>query len=500
MCANMSNFSLAVLSSAVFLIKYHHMKAFTNKENISAALRCIAYTVGALALSSCMMGPDYVRPEMTAPKAFRSAPSTEQSVANLPWWDVMSDSGMKNLLESTYTNNRSIAVMNANVDSASQYIRVTSAPLFPWLGYSANASRGANQSGGQAIAQQGGAISSPGAGYASATWELDIWGRTGRQVEAVESAYFSATEQMRALRLSLLTQVSAGYLELLMLDEQLRISHEAVKSYSDSLKLFTDQLEGGTGNRLQVESGRAALAAAQATIPILEAQVVEMENMLNALAGRMPGTISRKGLLADYAKASKIPSGMPSALLAQRPDILQAEHEVRAANAKVGVAIANYFPSIALTGAYGAATHDFSSSVSKRAGWGMGASLTGPLFRAGSLSAEKKIAKNDLKAAIASYEQSVFSAMAEVSTTLTQREKLRIVMLRQEEAVKAYRISVQTAMDLYKFGESNYYEVLTAQQNLFPAEKQLAAYRYQYAATIPTLYAQLGGGFKKAKN
>jgi len=475
------------------------MKALTNKKNISVALRSIAYTMGALALSSCMMGPDFVRPEMPIPAAFRSAPSTEQSIANLPWWEVMSDSGMKNLLESTYTNNRSLVAMRANVDSASQYIRIASAPLFPWLDFSGNASRGANQSGGRAIAQQGGLISSLGAGFASATWELDIWGRSGRQIESVESEYLGANEQLRALHLSLLTQISAGYLQLLMLDEQLRISYDSLKSYSESLKLFTYQLDGGIGNRLQVESGRAALAAAQAEIPILEAQVVELENMLNALAGRMPGPIVRKGLLKDYAKTSNIPSGMPASLLAQRPDILKAEFAVRSANAKVGVAIANYFPSLSLTAAFGAASHDLGSSVAKKTGWGMGASLTGPLFRAGALTAEKKIATNNLKAAIASYEQYIFSAMAEVSTTLTQRKKLHIVMLRQEEAVKAYRISVQIAMDLYKFGESNYYEVLTAQQNLFPAEKRLASYRYQYAVTIPTLYAQLGGGFKSAK-
>ena len=164
----------------------------------------------------------------------------------------------------------------------------------------------------------------------------------------------------------------------------------------------------------------------------------------------------------------------------------------------MGVAIANYFPSISLTGALGVASSDLRHHVSKGTGWGMGANLSGPLFQAGTLRASEKIARNNLKAAVASYEQTVLSALAEVSTTLVQRSRLREILERQEAAVVSYRKSLESSMVLYRTGETNYYEVLMAQQNLFPAELQLAQYRYQYAASIPTLYAQLGGGWKQS--
>lgn len=454
-------------------------------------------TLGALIMSSCMLvGPDYESPEMSTPAVFRGAPSTEQSIADLPWWDVLTDKQMRQLLLDTYANNRDLRVTMLTVNSAAKYVDIAASPLFPWLGYSASASRGQNQSGGY-VAATGGGLSSPATSGVSATWELDLWGKTARSIESAEADFVSSVHTMRALQLSLLSQVASGYLQLLMLDEQLRITRESVVSYRESLDLFITQLEGGIGNNLQVESGRAALAAAEAQIPDLESQIASLENTLSVLAGRMPGKIARGGSLASYAGASKVPAGIPASILAHRPDVLAAENKVRAANANVGVAIANYFPSISLTSSVGGASYDLGNTVGNKLSWGLGASLTGPLFQAGKLRAAEEIARDDFKTAIANYEQTVLTAMGEVSTTLISRTKLLTIIERQEAAVKAYRISVETSMSRYKNGLSDYYEVLTAQQNLFPAEKQLAAYRYQYAASIPTLYTQLGGGWNQ---
>ncbi len=470
------------------------------RKNLSHPLCRLAMGMGLASLSSCLiMGPDSEKPRMDVPAEFRGAPATAQSsIADLPWWDVMKDAKMKQLLLDTFANNRDLRSIMINVDTAGQYVTAAAAPLFPWFGYAASTSRGQNQSGGSTIVQSGGTISNPGSIAASASWEIDLWGKTARGIESADADYISTIYKLRDFQLSLMKQVATGYLELLMLDEQLRITREAVASYRKSLDLFTTQLEGGVGDLLQVESGRAALAASEAQIPDLESQIVVLENTLSVLAGRMPGKIARDGILEDYAGASKIPAGIPANVLAHRPDVLEAESNIRSANAKVGIAIANYFPSISLTSSIGSASEDLGHSLYNKFGWGMGASLTGPLFQGGTLIASENIARNNLILAVTEYEQTVLSAMGEVSSTLVSRDKLRTILQRQEEAVKAYRISVETSMERYKHGMSGYYEVLTAQQNLFPAEKQLAAYRYQYAASIPTLYTQLGGGWQNS--
>lgn len=304
-------------------------------------------------------------------------------------------------------------------------------------------------------------------------------------------------EEFNNLRVSLLRQVSQGYLQLIMLDEQLKIANESVVSYRESLELFNNQLEGGVANKLQTASAQAALSAAEAKIPDLESQIAAMENTLSALAGRMPGPIARTGTLRSFANASKVAPGIPASVLARRPDIRAKEQKLRAANAEIGVAIANYFPSISLTGVAGYASADLTSSLrGKHNGWGIGANLGGPLFNAGALRATEQAKRDAFMAAKADYEQSVYNAMAEISTTLIQRSKLREIMKKQEMAVAAYQESVKLSKSRYSQGLANYYEVLTAQQGLFPAQQQLAAYRYQYAACVPTLYTQLGGGWQ----
>ncbi len=457
-------------------------------------LLCLA---GA-ALASCTFGPDWSAPTMPVPVEFRGAGIAGSTMADLPWQQVLHDGRLEALLEDVFNNNRSLASLYHNVDAARQYVTIARAPLFPWVGYGGSTSKGMNQSGGAAIAQTGGMTTNPGSISASASWELDIWGKTRKEVESAEASADAAQEQFHALRVSLLRQVACGYLQLLMLDEQMEIAKASVESYRDSLQLFQNQVEGGVADKLQTTSAAAALAAAEAEIPALQSQIAELENTLSVLAGRMPGPIARGGSLQSFAAASKVSAGIPVDVIARRPDIRAAEQELRAANADIGVAIASYFPSISLTGAGGVASADLRHAIrGHRTGWGIGANLTGPLFQAGQLRANERIKRDSFLAAKAEYEQTVLAAMSEISTTLTQHSKLRQIMQKQEEAVAAYQESVQLSKARYSSGLANYYEVLTAQQGLFPAQKQLAAYRYQYAACVPTLYTQLGGGWKQ---
>ncbi len=454
-------------------------------------------SLAGLALVSCTFGPDWFAPDMPVPAEFRGEGIAGSSMADLPWQQVLHDRRLEALLQDVFNNNRSLRALFHNVDAARQYVTIARAPLFPWVGYGGSTSKGMNQSGGANIAQMGGQTANPGSIAASASWELDIWGKTRKEIEKADASASAAQEQFHALRVSLLRQVACGYLQLLMLDEQLEIAKASVESYRDSLQLFQNQVEGGVADKLQTTSAAAALAAAEAAIPSLQSQITELENTLSVLAGRMPGAIARGGSLKSFAAASKVSSGIPAEVIARRPDIRAAEQELRAANADIGVAIASYFPSISLTGAAGYASADLRTAISgHRTGWGIGANLTGPLFQAGQLRANERIKRDSFLAAKAEYEQTVLAAMAEISTTLTQRSKLRKIMQKQEEAVAAYQESVDLAKARYASGLANYYEVLTAQQGLFPAQQQLAAYRYQYAACVPTLYTQLGGGWK----
>ena len=452
----------------------------------------------ALSVSSCTFGPKWSSPEMPVPAEFRGAGVSGSTMADLPWQQVLNDAALQSLLNDVFNNNRDLAAMMHNVDAARRYVTIARAPIFPWLGYGASASKGMNQNGGAAIAQMGGTTSAPGSAALNASWEIDLWGKTRKGVESAEASALESVEQFNNLRISLMRQVASGYLQLIMLDEQLEIARAAVESYRESLELFNNQAMGGVADQLQVSSAQAALSSAEAQIPSLESQIAELENSLSVLAGRMPGRIQRSGSMKAFAKASSVPAGIPADVIARRPDIRAAELSLRAANADIGVAIASYFPSISLTGVAGYASADLTSSLrGKHNGWGIGASLTGPIFQAGQLRANELMKRDAFLAAKAEYEQTVLSAMSEISTTLIQRAKLRQIMNKQEEAVAAYQESVKLAKARYTQGLSSYYEVLTAQQGLFPAQKQLASYRYQYAACIPTLYTQLGGGWQK---
>lgn len=455
----------------------------------------LLFLAGAVVVTTaCTLGPNWEKPQMEVPAVFRGAGMGEGNMADLPWQSVMKDKNLQALLNDVFTANRSLQALQHNVEAARQYITIARSPLFPSLGYMGSVNKGVNTSGGTAIVDTGGESTKSGMAGVTASWELDLWGKTRRAAESAEASAEEAQEQLNNLRVSLMRQVATGYLQLIMLDEQLRITRESVESYRDTLKLFNDQFKEGVVDGLQVASAEAALASAEAEAPALEMQIAELENSLSMLAGRAPGHIARSGSLRSYMKASKVAAGIPADVLARRPDIRAKEQALRAANAEVGVAIASYFPTISLTGAGGYAFPGLDDAVD---GWGIGASLTGPLFQGHRLTANEAAKKEAFLAAKADYEQAVLAALSEVSTTLTQRKKLRAVINRQEAAVAAYEQSVSLAMQRYKEGYSAYFEVLDNQLRLFPMQKQLASYRFQYAACIPTLYTQLGGGWKE---
>ena len=278
-----------------------------------ALLSAVAFTAAC-----CSFGPAWRKPKMETPAVFRGKSFGQGNMADLPWQSVLRDGKLTALLTDVFNANRSLASLQHHVEEARQYVTIARAPLFPWIGYSASSSTGMNQQGGAVIAQTGGLTSNPGSAALAASWELDLWGKTRKGVESAAASAQVAQEELNNMRVSLLRQAACGYLQLMMLDEQLRIAHASVESYRESLHLFQNQLEAGIADKLQTASAQAALAAAEAEIPALQMQIAELENTLSTLAGRMPGHIARSSDLKAFADASKVAAGIPADVLARR--------------------------------------------------------------------------------------------------------------------------------------------------------------------------------------
>lgn len=452
----------------------------------------------ALFVASCALGPDYERPEIDAPSEFRAVDggsSSAESLADLPWWKVFKNSGMQDLIEEALDNNKDLKGAIARCEQARHTVTITQSNLFPGLDYQAGVGRGKNNSLGSP-APTNGMTSSSGTYGMGLSWEIDVWGKVRRETEASVANYIATEEARRAIMLSLVGQVALNYLKLLELDEELVITNKTVVSFEESLDLFRKQQEGGIGDILQVSSAEAALSAAAAQVPLIETNIAQIENALAILLGRAPGKIARGGSLTDLQSTVRVPAGMPVQLLARRPDLRQAEQAMRGANANVGVAITNYFPSFSLTSNLGQISSDLSNmSSSKTASWGLGTNLTGPLFHAGSLVAAEQQAKAKFEETKANYEKTMLQALNEVSDSLIARQKLVDVIEQRRRSVSAYQTAIVASRDRYSAGLSSYYEILQAQQNLFPVEIALAQSRYSYAETFVKLYMALGGGW-----
>jgi outer membrane protein, multidrug efflux system len=314
--------------------------------------------------------------------------------------------------------------------------------------------------------------------------------------EAARAQFFASEDARRGVQLSLVSNVATAYFELLELDEELSIAHEAVKSFGESLKLFNRQLEGGVVSRLDTESAEAAEATSMARIPEIEREISIKENQICVLVGRNPGPIVRGSPLADQAVPPDVPVGLPSALLERRPDVRQAENLAKAANAGIGVTVGSFLPRIGLSAILGAVSTSLDNITSRSSGlWSVGAGATGPLFQAGGLRGQYEQAKQEWEIAKLQYQQTALSAFGDVANALVTRQRLGEEREQQEHAVVAYREAVKLSTQRYTAGKASYFEVLQAQQLLFPSEVSLAQTRSAQLAAVVQLYMALGGGW-----
>jgi outer membrane protein, multidrug efflux system len=449
-----------------------------------------------LLLAGCAVGPNYKRPPVDSPPTFRfNNAATHTSFADLKWWQVYQDNNLQALIREALTNNYDLREAVTRVEQSRAVAMQARSQFMPSVDYGGTVSQGRNDLFGSAFPNNGVTTGSAVAAL-NAFWEVDLWGRVRRLNESARAQFLASEEARRAIRLSLLSDVATDYLRLLELDQEMEIAKNTTNSFGESLKIFTQRLEGGTASDLEASRAEAALADAASAIPSILEQISITENELCILLGRIPGPIVRGDSLLP-ALPPEVPAGLPSALLERRPDVRQTEQLLRSANAQIGESAAEFFPKIGLTALLGRISPELSAfSLGTANAWGIGAEATGPLFEGGRLVGQYRQAKAARDEARLRYRQTVLIALQDVSDALITRQRLGEIREQQIREVAALERAVKTSTSRYLAGKASYYEVLEAQQQLFPAELALARTRRDEQLTVVALYKALGGGWQ----
>src|SRR5271157_3791337 len=455
------------------------------------------WCVSVLTLAGCAVGPNYQRPAVNSPAGFRDAINTvsTNSFADLPWWGVFKDPALQDLVRVALTNNYDLRIILTRVDQARALQMQARSQFLPQVGYEGEATRGRN-SFLELPTPNGGQTMNSFLGGFGALWEIDLWGRVRRMNEAARANFIASQEGRRTVMISVVSGVARAYFELLELDEQLAIAKRTRGSYERTFRLFDDQHAAGLASNLELSRAKLALHSVSANIPEIERQIALKENEINKLLGRNPGPVIRTSTLLAQELPLEIPAGLPSALLERRPDLRMAEQKVRAANAEIGVAVGDFFPRIGLTAFYGGASTELHNLTSSGANmWSAAASTAGPLFTGGRLKGRYRQAKAAWEEAKLQYQDTALGAFREVSDALISHRRFDEERVDQAEAVNAGREAVAVATDRYKEGKASYYEVLEAQQQLFPAENTLSQIEAGRRLAVVQLYKALGGGW-----
>jgi multidrug efflux system outer membrane protein len=450
----------------------------------------------AVLVAGCMVGPDYQRPAVPSAERFLYEPRDAAQTADTAWWRQFGDPVLDKLVDEALANNRNVKIAAANVDAAAAVLTQARSPLYPQLGYGGAAQRQRAGFGADRLpnANLPDALTAYDA-LLSASWELDLWGRIRRQSEAARANVLATDEARRGVILSLVASVAGNYLQLRGLDAQLAVAKQTLGAYGESVKLFELQFQYGQVSQMNVAQAKSQYETAAAQIPLIESQIAQAEDAISILLARNPGPIER-GKTIDQLAIPTIPAGLPSQLLERRPDVMQAEQQLVAANAQIGAAKALYFPTISLTGTLGTASRDLSDLFKGPSRtWSYAGQLVGPIFTAGAISGQVAQAQATQQAAVLNYQQSVQSAFADVDNALVAHQKILEQLAAQQRLVAALQDYTRLARLQYDAGYSPYSTVLQAEQALFPAELQLAAVRASSFSSATTIYKAMGGGW-----
>src|SRR2546428_5229665 len=450
-------------------------------------------------VAGCMMGPNYKRPTVSVPTGYRSAmpdqPAAAASLGNEKWWDVYQDQVLADLIHTALQQNYDVRIAASRVLEAQAQLGITRANQLP------SASVGAD-----IFSQQNGKTSNQFPPYQvnagqlnlSVIWNLDFWGKYRRQTEAARAQMLASEWGQRAVISSLVANVATAYFQLRALDSELEISKRTLASRQESLKLTQFLESHGSNSGLDVSQAEQLVYTASETIPDLERQIQQQENVLSVLLGENPQSIPRGRALTAQPVPQNVPAGLPSELLERRPDVRQAEEFMVAANAQIGVAKASFFPNLSLTGLGGLesnALHQFITAPSET--WYAAFNVSQPVFQGGALRSQRRLARANWQETVLSYEQTVQNALEQVSNSLVASQKDREFREQQELLTQAAQQTDQLSEVLYKNGGASYLQVLTSETNYFSAELNLVQAQLNERLALVQLYQSLGGGWQQ---
>src|SRR5271156_1968831 len=468
-------------------------------KRLAALIALMAVLITATFFAGCRVGPNYRRPDVQPPPSFRDLSEIPQvqtqaaSYADLPWWQVFQDPQLQELIRTALKNNYDLQIATERINEARAQLAVARSSLFPQI------QGNGNFNGGKENVQQ--------TKYnfltltTDAAFQLDLFGKIRRATEASRAELLATEDARQTVILTLVSDVASDYFTLLQLDLQLQITRETVQTQQDSVKLTKLRVDHGVATKLDVLQAQQVLDSANAQIPDLERQIAQEENAISILLGNSPQAVTRGRPLVEQSLPPEVPPGMPSSLLERRPDIREAEQILVAANAEIGVAKAQFFPQISLTGSGGGAfgrSSLFSGLMSSQLGiWSYGAQVSQPIFTGGALRGNLRLAESQHEQALISYRQAIQLAFGDVSDALIGYQKFHEVRVRQEDTVADLRESVRLSVLRYKGGTTTYLEVLDGQRSLFNAELILAQARGTEYQSLVQLYRALGGGWQQ---
>jgi len=453
----------------------------------------------SVVLSGCAVGPNYHRPVVQTPNSFRDLADNPQlqaqtsSYADLPWWQAFQDPKLQELIRTALKQNYDLQLATERINAARAQLAITRSKLFPQV------SGDANFAGGKENLQQ--------SRYnfllltADAAFQLDFFGKLRRANEAARAELLATQDARQVVALTLVSDVASDYFTLLQMDLQLAITRDTVRTQTDSVKLTQLRLEHGVATKLDVLQAQQVLDTANAQIPELERQIAQEEDAISILLGNYPQDIARGIPLVEQKLPPEVPAGLPSSIIERRPDIREAEQNLIAANANIGVAKAQFFPQISLTGSSGGSfgrSSAFSSLMATQLGiWSYGAQVSQPIFTGGALKGNLHLAEAQHKQALTAYRQAIQQAFGDVSDALIGYEKFHQVRTRQQDTVTDLQETVRISTLRYKGGTTTYLEVLDGQRSLYGAELTLAAARGDEYRGLVQLYKALGGGWQQ---
>jgi outer membrane protein, multidrug efflux system len=465
--------------------------------------RLILLAVIVSLVSGCMVGPKYRKPEVKSPAVFRADPAATpdpNSLADLRWFEVFKDERLQELIRTALVQNYDLREAVVRVSAARANLGITRSDQFPTITTGADVTTLRNSAGGSFPIPSGVSLDRTFGGVVLnlLSFELDLWGRLRRATEAARADLLAAEENRKAVITTLVGDVAASYFDLLELDMELEIAKRTLATRQESLRLIQVRQQGGVATQLDVRQAEQLVYTASQTIPDIERLIERRENQISLLLANNPGEIVRGRRLTEQEQPPAVPAGLPSSLLERRPDIRAAEQNLIASNAIIGVAKAAYFPSISLTGFMGFQSNQLSSLfTSPTRVWQFVPQVTQPIFTAGRIKSNVRLAQAQQQIALVQYERAIQTSFREVSDGLIEYRKVKEIRTQQELLVTTLQDRSRLAYLRYRGGVDTLLNALDADRDLFNAELSLAQTRRNELLALVQLYKALGGGWQQ---